>query len=134
MEKQKITTTVSRNTPAGQLTGSIRRCSRSRLPAGLILLAGLGLGSGAALGEEIARWVDDQGVTHFGNTQFAPVDASLLKVKPANGMDVPLNVSSKPAVSGPTWTRIDKAPKQNKKGWRSKGEGPQNGPVSPSHR
>ena len=130
MEKHRITTTVTRNTPAA--TAASRRCRRSRLPAGLILL--LGFGSGTALGEEVARWVDDQGVTHFGNTQFAPEDASLLKVKPANGMDVPLNLSSKPAVGGPTWTVIDKAPKQNKKGWRSKGEGPQNGPVSPSHR
>lgn len=101
-----------------------------RLIGGLILTASaVTTAAGAMADQSVASWVDDQGVTHFGNVQFAPDNAKLLQVADANRMDVPKNVPTDSA-TGPTWSVIEQAPKQNRKGWRAKGEGPQNGPVN----
>ena len=96
--------------------------------------ATLSIVSSPVSAEEIARWVDDQGVTHFGDTQFAPENASMVNIKSANRMDVPPNTLASSNSDGPTWTVIDRAPKQNKKGWRGKGDGPNHGPYSPRSR
>ena len=100
----------------------------ARLIGGLILTAVAA--TGAMAEESIASWVDDQGVTHFGNRQFAPDNAKMLEVADTNRMDIPKNVPADTS-NGPTWSVIEQAPKQNKKGWRSKGDGPRYGPVTP---
>lgn len=115
---------------------STKRYRFSGFSAGLVLgtAAIFGISSSPASAEEIARWVDAQGVTHFGNTQFAPETASRVNIKSANRMDVPQNNLASSNSSGPTWTVIARAPKQNKKGWRGKGDGPHNGPIARSSR
>lgn len=97
-----------------------------------ILVAAFSFGSNFASAEEIASWTDAQGVTHFGNTQFAPASARTLNVKSANRMDVPASVPSSSGSGQTNWVVIDQAPKQNKKGWRAKGDGPRNGPIGRS--
>ena len=38
--------------------------------------------------DDVVKWVDEQGITHFGNAQFAPAGtASTVKLHPANAMD-----------------------------------------------
>lgn len=82
-------------------------------------------------GETVARWVDADGTTHYGNVQFAPTHAELEVVKPANSMDAPKVQPASSASTGPTWSLITLPPKQNPKGWRSKGDGVENGPINP---
>ncbi len=91
------------------------------------------LGAAHANDDRIARWVDADGVTHFGDASIAPVEATEVQVVATNGMDNPGDVDLGSS-RGPVWTVIDPAPKQNKKGWRSKGEKPKSGPISPSQR
>lgn len=92
------------------------------------------LGSAHAADQKVAKWVDSNGVTHFGDVQFAPATAVQLDLAPTNGMSVPANVPASGYRSGPVWTVIDQAPKQNRIGWRSSGQAPKSGPISPSHR
>ena len=69
---------------------------------------------------EIAKWVDEHGVTHFGNPQFAPATQSeKVEVQPANAMDAPDTsvLSQRTRVSHKVVT-IKKAAKKNKRGWR----------------
>ncbi len=61
--------------------------------------------------ESIARWVDADGVTHFGNPQFAPAGAKMVEVAPTNGMAVPENVPSRQA-STTRWSLITRAPRK----------------------
>ena len=92
------------------------------------------LGTAQASEVRIAKWTDSNGVTHFGDAQFAPATAKEVDVPPANGMNAPATMPNRQRASGPVWTVIDQAPKQNKVGWRSKGQAPQSGPVTPTHR
>ncbi len=64
------------------------------LAAALSIVAMLSMAAaGQAFADShIATWVDENGVTHFGNTQFAPSNAESVEVAPANGMDVPAAV------------------------------------------
>ena len=44
--------------------------------------------SSTAAADEVVKWVDEDGITHFGNAQFAPSGAGeMVNIKPANGMD-----------------------------------------------
>lgn len=79
-------------------------------------------GPAAFAAESISRWVDENGVTHFSNGQFAPANAEQITVDAANGMDVPAVVPSARQSSGPTWSKISMPPKQNPRGWRPKRE------------
>ncbi len=84
--------------------------------AGALVFAAFSM-SGQA--QDIARWVDDHGVTHFGNPQFAPGDphdVTLVDVQPANGMVVPeaTNVSR----GRPRFVIIKMKAKSNMRGWR----------------
>ncbi len=92
------------------------------------------MGSAQADDVKIATWTDANGVVHFGDTRFAPASAVEVEVAPANGMTVPAVASTGSTARGPVWTVIDQAPKQNKHGWRSKGDGPKYGHISPSQR
>lgn len=95
----------------------------------LILTAALS-GAQTAAAETIARWVDAEGVIHFGDVLLAPPHAELKEVGPANAMDPPQTQPTSRSAGGPTWSLIDLPPKQNPKGWRSKGEGARHGPIS----
>lgn len=69
--------------------------------------------------QDIARWVDAEGVTHFGNPQFAPGDSrevTLVDVQPANHMVVP-EVSTAPSAHGRVVV-IKKKGKSNPRGWQ----------------
>ncbi len=44
----------------------------------------------SAFAGDVVKWVDANGVTHFGNAQFAPREgAERIELQEANGMDVP---------------------------------------------
>jgi hypothetical protein len=99
------------------------------------LMAASAICAPLAADESIVRWVDAEGVTHYGNAQLAPANATAVSLAPANGMVAPTGgVSTQSRSSGPVWTVIDRQPKQNRIGWRTKGEGPNSGPVSPPQR
>ena len=79
--------------------------------------------AGHLCADTISRWVDAEGVTHFGDVQFAPAGAATVVVRPANGMEVPEGTDGRShTANGPHWTRLSLPPKHNKKGWRSRGE------------
>ena len=69
---------------------------------------------------DIVKWVDSQGVTHFGHQQFAPPDNhEAVEIKPANGMVAP----SIPAGSNANSHRLhvvklDRSKLKNKRGFR----------------
>ena len=96
------------------------------------LMAATGVVSANASADEtVARWVDEDGVTHFGSPQFAPSTATSVRVAPTNGMDAPENTATvQSSASRPVWTVIGQAEKQNRIGWRAKGQKPQSGPVA----
>lgn len=87
------------------------------------------LGNTHAADNRIAKWTDSDGVIHFSDTQFAPPTATEVNVAPANGMAAPAAQASSSPGGGPVWTVIGAAQKQNRIGWRSKGDGPKNGPI-----
>jgi hypothetical protein len=106
-----------------------------RAPAcALCLAAALTVSAPLTADDTIARWVDEDGNTHFGNLQFAPRNATRVSMAPVNVMDVPEEAPPSTGARGPVWTVIDRQPRQNKIGWRSKGEGPNRGHISPSQR
>ncbi len=74
----------------------------------------------ASSAQDIARWVDEKGVTHFGNPQFAPeknAGVTLVKVHPTNGMDVP-EVANAQASARPRIMVVKKKAKSNPRGWQ----------------
>ncbi|MGE0623133.1 MAG: DUF4124 domain-containing protein [Pseudomonadales bacterium] len=83
-----------------------------------------------AAAETVARWVDANGITHFGDVQLAPPHAELERIGPANAMDAPAVQATGSSATGPSWSLINRPPKQNPKGWRAKGDGVRHGPVS----
>ncbi|HEY5645284.1 MAG TPA: DUF4124 domain-containing protein [Pseudomonadales bacterium] len=77
----------------------------------------------------VARWVDAEGVTHFSSLQFAPPGADLEVVDSVNGMTAPDTGAAGSSAGGPAWSLISRPPKQNPRGWRTKGDGVNRGPV-----
>ncbi len=86
---------------------------RHLLPIAILTLAPLQL----ARADEIVRWVDENGTTHFGNPQLGPTDAEVVEVAPANGMDVPELPARAPS-TGPVTVVLEKPPNRTLKGWR----------------
>jgi hypothetical protein len=85
----------------------------------MLSLAAAGQANAETSNSGIATWVDENGVTHFGNSQFAPANASTVAVAPANGMDVPAAVPSSSSDAGkPSMVAIRKTPNRQTKGWR----------------
>ena len=80
----------------------------------------LSIVSRSAQAGDIAVWVNEKGVTSFGNPQFAPLQqhAQRIEVGAVNGMLVPdLSVlTSRPRRKA--YIKIGIAPKKNKRGWR----------------
>ncbi len=72
-------------------------------------LAAIGI-SGSASAGGIAYWVDAEGVTHYGNPQFAPAgESNLIEVQAANIMDVPIAPpAQKPLVAVPRDVTLDR--------------------------
>ena len=91
------------------------------LAAALSIVAVLSMAAAgqACADSRIATWMDENGVTHFGNTQFAPTNAESVEVAPANGMDVPATAPSSGSSNGkPSMVAIRKKPNRQTKGWR----------------
>jgi hypothetical protein len=85
-----------------------------------VIVSVLILTASSAMADTIARWVDEDGVTHFGNRQFAPPGAETIKLDAANGMDPPAATATGRSSNGPHWTKLTLPRKQNPKGWRSR--------------
>lgn len=86
---------------------------------GIAIAAMLITTSSLATEPAIARWVDAEGVTHFGNPQFAPPQShSTVAVEPTNTMAVPPRLKSDPARTGPTVFTLDRSKFKNKRGFR----------------
>lgn len=89
------------------------------LPAASLLTVCVALGGATAQAGEIARWVDADGVTHFGNPQFAPDQAVPVQVTPANRMDVPESLpASATRRGGPSVVVLEKEANRQTRGWR----------------
>lgn len=84
----------------------------------LVAIIGITFAGSAAAGG-IARWVDESGVTHFGNPQFAPAgEGSLIEVAAINIMDVPVAPPRKVRGTPPRVVTIERPAKRNKRGWQ----------------
>ncbi len=84
---------------------------------GLLLGALLGFSVAASAGE-IVRWVDADGVVHFGDRQAAPAQgAETITVRNTNGMDVPQAPVRLPHNASQV-VKLDRGNLENKKGWR----------------
>ena len=82
--------------------------------AGLILL----LVPSVAAATEIMRWVDADGVVHFGDRHAAPQrGAEVIELRKANGMDVPEAPAARSAQSANV-VRLERGKLENKRGWR----------------
>jgi hypothetical protein len=85
--------------------------------AGLLVLL-VSLLAGSAEAGDVVTWVDDEGVTHFGNARLAPHTARRVDVAPANGMDEP-EAPARPASSrGPAFILIEREANREPIGWR----------------
>jgi hypothetical protein len=87
----------------------------------LATLCILGCTLTANAAEKVSMWVDENGVTHFSNRQFAPENAEELTIKSTNGMDVPepaSTVAPTPSSGAAKWTKVELPAKQNPKGRR----------------
>jgi hypothetical protein len=69
---------------------------------------------------EVATWVDEHGVTHFGNAQFAPPGAATsVAVPPANGMDVvQTRATAADRGRGPAVSVLKRSRMENPRGFR----------------
>ena len=94
------------------------------LASTLAVFIGAGAGIPSALADDIARWVDDKGVTHFSNTGLAPTDAQRLEVGRTNGMEAPVAPTKefRRGSRNGNWTKLTLPEKKNKKGWRPRRE------------
>jgi hypothetical protein len=91
---------------------------------GLLLAAA----SPAARSDEIARWVDGNGVTQFGHPQFAPAEGhEPVHVRPTNGMVVPEVPRAAPASSRPSVVTLERPKMENRKGFRGFNQRPSAG-------
>lgn len=88
----------------------------------LLLLALAGASSVLPVSaDEVVRWVDEDGVTHFGNAQFAPSgEGEPVKLPPANGMDVPdtRGLKRRDAPTRMNMFVLDRPKFDNPRGWR----------------
>ena len=88
---------------------------------GIVIAATLITASSLATEPAIARWVDADGVTHFGNPQFAPAHAhTSVAVESTNTMvaPVPSSLNRDQAGTGPAVFNLDRSKLTNKRGFR----------------
>ena len=77
--------------------------------------------TGSAAADEVVKWVDADGVTHFGNAQFAPREgAERVDLKEANGMDAPnlMILERAPEYRQLNGVVVERAHVKNPRGWR----------------
>ena len=71
--------------------------------------------------DEVVTWTDANGVTHFGNAQFAPAGkGQAVDIKPANAMDAPdtSKVRGSRHNQGPSVVTLDRPLVKNPRGFR----------------
>lgn len=83
----------------------------------LLIVAAASAAALPAIGAEVVRWVDADGVTHFGERQFAPSEHTPVDIAPANGM-VPAQYPGGRTESGPTVIHLERPSMENKRGFR----------------
>jgi hypothetical protein len=84
----------------------------------LFVIAGIVLASSAKAGE-VLKWVDANGVTHFGDRNAAPDSgADLIKLQKANGMVAPDTAVLDQDATTAQHVTLNRPQVQNKRGWR----------------
>jgi|GEM_PF-2367543 len=84
----------------------------------LFVIAGIVLASSAKAGE-VLKWVDANGVTHFGDRNAAPDSgAAVIKLKKANGMVAPDTAVLNQGANSAQLVTIQRPEVENKRGWR----------------
>ena len=75
----------------------------------------------SALAGDVVKWVDANGVTHFGNAQFAPEEgAEQVELQEANAMDAPDTgvLRHKPSARPLNGVVVERQQVKNPRGWR----------------
>lgn len=103
------------------ITGDQIMHQKTRALSNLLLILIAGSGSAALQARsDIATWIDDDGVTHFGNPQFAPPNShTVVTVHPANTMvatQAPAHTGN--TASGPRVVTLNRGKQKNKRGFR----------------
>ncbi len=85
-----------------------------------IATSGMCLAGSSMASTEVYTWTDSDGIRHFGNKQFAPLDGGeIVALQRANGMDVPAGVTYTARNDGRTsFRKIGRGEKKNPRGWR----------------
>lgn len=93
---------------------------------GLTIL--LASAAGAGTQSQIVTWVDAEGITHFGDPQFAPPEQhKAVSVNPTNAMVVPDAPAGKTATRrGGSVVTLERTKLKNKKGFRGYAARPRN--------
>lgn len=71
-----------------------------------------------AYADDIVRWTDSEGKTHFGHSYMAPNNATEVKLGVTNGMDKPVEVRYSRRNGRPNFIRLNSSQWRNKVGWR----------------
>ncbi|MCP5178782.1 MAG: DUF4124 domain-containing protein [Pseudomonadales bacterium] len=80
------------------------------------------LSTGHTQAGEILRWVDAEGVTHFGDRNSAPTQgADVIDVRKANGMDAP-DTDVLVSQNSPRVMTLSRPELRNQEGWRGFGK------------
>ncbi len=87
-----------------------KRSLRMLLPATMLVLAGT---SNVFADTQIHTWVDENGVRHFTEEQFAVRGAEVVELSEANGMDKPTGVPADDR-SGPKAVTLQRKSKVNR--------------------
>lgn len=98
--------------------GSVRPGGGTITVLGGLLVLLVGLLAGSAEAGDVVTWVDDEGVTHFGNARLAPTTARRIEIAPANGMDKPTVPASRTTTNGPAMILIERKANRETIGWR----------------
>lgn len=87
----------------------------------IIMALCLSMLASKSFANDVVKWVDEHGVTHFGNAQFAPPGSGeSVMVEDANAMDAPDVgiLSRREGRSRANITVLERSKLQNPRGWR----------------
>ncbi len=68
--------------------------------------------------DDIVRWQDADGQTHFGHASMAPESAEEVTLGHTNGMDKPVEVRLNRRTGRPNFIRLGTGEWRNRVGWR----------------